>query len=314
MGEFDFFLKWRLTHQCNLMCPYCIRRLCDPVDSEKLKDEEAKLIKAAAQISEKIDELKFDNIKVELIGGEPTLFELTRLIDNFSAKKHITFHLTSNMSRPKEWYAELADKIKSKGYEMSITCSYHYLSQSLDSYFDKVDAIKSKVWHLMCEMPSLEENQEQVAEFYKRVQEKGLEYAIEADFREGKADVRKNIFVASSRAKNPRITVTYDDGTQQKYLTRNMMWSKDDAENIVEQKRIVLDGEYCDACYRTMYVDWHDGVIQAIQRDENRQDADCCRKWVLVRDWCPLSEPIPCHNYCSLCGLMSVSSKKEDLI
>lgn len=313
MGEYDFFIKWRMTWQCNLMCPYCVRgKGTKEVNQDRLQFEFEKLKKTAITLSQKIDEITFDNIKIELIGGEVTIFDLVEILKGFTTKKNITFHLTSNMSKDAEYYKELATFIKSKGYNLSITCSYHYLSQSLDSFIFKCNAIKNDVLHLMTEMPSLEENQKEVQDFYERVQKENLEYAIEGDFRVD--GTLKDLFIASSRKENPRVTVTYDDGTIKKYKTRNAMWrDQKDVEN-VDHCRWIKNDKYCDACYKTMYIDWRGDRIIAVQRSENHPYGDMCRPEVSIEDWSQLPEPIKCHNVCDLCGLMSVSEKKENLL
>lgn len=314
MGEYNFFIKWRMTWMCNLLCPYCIRtkgKTLKPIEEQRKEFEFEKLKQTAVDLSRIIDNITFDNIKVELIGGEVTIFDLVEILKGFTTKKHVTFHLTSNMSQTAEYYTELADFIKSKGYELSITCSYHYLSQSLDSFIFKVNAIKGRVKHLMTEMPSLLENQKEVKEFYKRVEEEKLEYAIEGDFRHN--HTQDKCFIASSRKENPRITVTFDDGTTTKYKTRNAMWRDMEGVENVECCRYISGDKYCDACYKTLYIDWRGDIIIAVQRSENHPEGYMCRPEVKVSEWEQLDEPMKCHNPCTLCGLMSISNTKEDL-
>ena len=87
-----FYIKWRLFNACNYHCSYCIRK-----DLDKANNTFDTLIEYA----KKLNSVKIP-FRLELIGGEPTLIDLKKLISYIENKnlKSIYIYLRQKSAVP----------------------------------------------------------------------------------------------------------------------------------------------------------------------------------------------------------------------
>ncbi len=299
----DCIIKWRLTEMCNINCSYCIRgwRTDRSVDKEKLTIQEDRLCDVMEHISNLLNNTNFHNVKIDLIGGEVTIFNLQRILSHIRTDKITKIQVTTNMMRDIDYYIRLADLLQSKNINLSITASFHYEFQSIDKYFEKVIALKDKVSILTCEMVSNIKNQNLCKQFSEKCKLENLYYMIEADLREKSFNDRKNgLFIDSNKPfNNSRYEVTFTDGTKKKYKTRNMLLTDESVEENYKLKYIRTSGYLCTNSTNFFYLDFD--IVHG-----RTEKSDSCSNCMPIEDF-KFLPPKRCPvDYCTLCGHMSL--------
>lgn len=299
----DFIIKWRMTEICNLKCSYCIRgwRGNREFDKEILSAQEKRLCEIAEKLSSILDKTRFNNIKIDLIGGEVTLLDLKEILSHLATKKITKIQVTTNFMKDADYYASLAFYLKERGITLSMTASFHYEFQSFEKYFEKVCEVKDKVGIFTAEIVSNEKNQPLCRKFQAKCKELGINYMIEADLRNSSKTAReKGLLVDSNKpSKIPRYKAIFTDNTQKFYTTRNQFLTD---KNIIENsdlKYMKTKGYYCTNTSDFFYLDFD----MAVGRTEQ---SDSCTNRMPIEDFNVLP-PRKCpHNKCSLCGHMSL--------
>lgn len=300
-SPFDLVIKWRITNQCNAHCSYCIHgksitNICD-IERDLLKAIENS--KYVNNLINKHPEKKI--IKLELIGGEVSLFDIKKILDNINRLNAL--NITTNLLRDLDYYIDLADYCRERNIDLSVTASFHPESISLEKYVYKISSLKPKINKLCGEMVSLADNQELVKEFIKAFEELDVDYMVDKDFR--RLDDKSDLIGTSKKThRNPRYTVVFNDNEERVYTSRNQLMT--DA-NILEnrhQKYIQCYGLYCTHSYDFVYID-----IDTVIGWSKDSDSDNCRVKQSIKEFDLLSSPRICKQSglgCTLCGTFSV--------
>ena len=211
----DFTIRWQITYMCNLSCPYCIqfKKRVD-FDRELLFIEQQKNEFTAKKINSLIEQSKFKNVHFSIVGGEASLFDIQRIMENIPTRKIKTFHFISNMTAPVEFYINLSNYLKNRGCKFELLCSYHEQTD-LESFFKKAKEVKQTGAIVRCEKVSLgNENKEECKLFIERCSSENLLYKIDGDSRVPAIEwEHKGIFAT---AEVPIKQVEFMDGTFKK--------------------------------------------------------------------------------------------------
>lgn len=285
----DFEIRWQITYMCNLSCYYCIqyKKRVD-FDKDLLFIEQKKNELTAKKINSLIEQSKFENVQFSMVGGEASLFDIQRIMENIPTRKIKTFHLISNMTAPVEFYINLSNYLKSRGCKFELLCSYHEQTD-LESFFKKAKEVKQTDAIVSCEKVSLGlENKEECKLFIERCRSENLIYKIDGDSRVPVNEWgRKGIFAT---AEVPIKQVEFMDGTFKKYNSRSELVSDHD---ILESYKIntqglILKGFKCSSTNNFL------NIIDS-------QVMHCSDSWSLDR-FKLKDEPIICtKNKCSCC-------------
>ena len=187
--EYDLVIKWRLTDLCNYKCSYCLRNWKDregekriTPTKERLQKEEDRAIKTSSCINQLIEKHNFKNVKIDLIGGEVSIFDLKSIISNITSPALKKIYITTNLSRNVNYYIDLVNYLQGRGIEISIMASYHSEFTSFDKYFEKIQTLEPLLGdYLKCEIVSRIDNQDDCIKFRDKCNELDVNYAIEAD-------------------------------------------------------------------------------------------------------------------------------------
>lgn len=299
----DLVIKWRMTEMCNINCSYCIRssRGDKTINQDKLKEQENRLCEVAKALSNLIDKNDRKNVKLDLIGGEVTILNLQKILSNISTTKITKIQITTNLMRDADYYINLINLLHQKGIRLSMTASCHYEFQNLDKYFEKAEILKDKADIFTAEIVSNDNSQELCKEFKKRCEELNLYYMIEADLRMQSFASRQNGLMVGGRKPNgiPRYKVTFTDGSEEIYQTRNSFLYDKTVEENVMQKMIHTEDMYCTNSWNFFYVDFD----MVGGRTENN---DSCTNRMKIEDFKLISPKKCIHTNCTLCGHMSL--------
>lgn len=277
----SFVIKWRLTNMCNFSCPYCIQKYqkySQPYDPQQLVKEQTLLERTASVLDSKLTR----ETKLELIGGEPTLFDLQSILSHFNNLARI--QITTNLARPLSYFISLIDYCHKCNIFISLTCSKH--PQCTD-YYDKVLMLKKKADIVTCEIVSRVENQEEVKEFQQWCEDNDCYYMIEQDLSWCYTGSPKPNLLFG--AKKPDGRPRYIDDTGREYKTRN--------EFLSEQPDGVLEGLKMCSCHK-------DSVY--VKQDKVKY---CDTDWIPIEEWVWKDEWVECDKRCTLCGHQSIIMK-----
>jgi len=329
-----FTIKWRLLETCNYKCSYCIRNVRnDRRNEEHLSTEEyCEIAKDIALFVNKIN--NFDKIKIELIGGEPSLLDLNSiLISLFNNTDRVkAIHMTTNFFNTFDYYKDLYELTENNNCKFSITASFHEEYENINNYFDKIllvrDFIKNMSGNINCEIVHRENNDNIVREFKEMCISNNLEYKIEEDLINGKDyntrtsnmiksekyyyyDKENNKLYWSKEKKdgykicNGRYLIIYDDGETESVNTRNELFAIQNTNALTGTRGLLIDKTY----YCTAGYNFIDLVKDKVVFCRYREKID-------IKDFNPINlENTLCticstgnNGICTFCGSLSLSN------
>lgn len=301
--------KWRITDFCNYDCSYCIhtthQRTQEP---EKDKERCQTSIQYVRRICEEMSANTGKKIKMQPIGGEVTVFpwfidfvkELTADAPWFEC-----VNLTSNFSRPNDWWRELS---KSSSAPITATVSYHPegYKDGMEDFVSRLAELQKEgvFGHVKAETVYNEEFQH-AEEFSKLCKEKGVICVVDLDLRK-EWDGESNPHKYTHRKKRNRYRVSFDDGTTTEFQSRNEFLK---LYSVKDGRFIDCNGFNCSMLYDYIYCDRDTiaGCHPIFPKDGNGYCNSCH-----VKDFHPLKTISPCpkservYHYCSICGNMSL--------
>lgn len=301
--EYQLNIKWRLTDCCNYNCSYCIRK--DKLDNIKNIKSDQKLIEdTIPEIARLILESN-KTTRIELIGGEVSILDLeTILLNLFKSTNNLIkrINITSNFSRDVSYYNNLIDICTNYGVELFMTFSWHKEYTQLNSFIDKLKLLTiSDFISVKVEMVNTLDNKKDVNDFIEICSLNNIDYSVDADVN---VKVANNLITTTNERKKPGYIITKDDNTIE---TCNSIRELVKKYGIYETNKIMLKDYYCTLDYNYVYVD------KNLHIGYNKW-ANKCKIPEPISDFHLLKEPIICPKGCSLCGHMSVSKNKEELI
>jgi MoaA/NifB/PqqE/SkfB family radical SAM enzyme len=139
-----YMISWKMTNWCNYQCPYCIAAHSD---SDRTYIKQEVLEQYAQKIKNFIDnelslQLNNRNIKINLIGGEVTYYNLINIIKILKCNYLKEISITTNLSQSLDYFIELNNFCKENNIKLALTASYHEEFGTINSFIDKVLQIK----------------------------------------------------------------------------------------------------------------------------------------------------------------------------
>lgn len=276
-------IKWRITEACNYHCSYCIRRpLVEKANPENIKAALA-VLPDVINLAERLANRHNMKVKIDLIGGEVSLHKETLdIVKGLGDSEAIgKINITTNLSQPVDWYLDLIDKSKKK---ISITASFHPEYADLDEFLEKAFTL-SKVCQFKAETVITAEANH-IDKFVAFCESHNMYYMCEENLFDPslRGQAKKNIKEVA------RYQVTFDDGTEEYFNTRNEVIKTYGTEGML----IDTTEMKCSRDYDYIY----------IERDEVLSCTSSCH----IRDFRLYPRPHPCpRGKCTLCGHMTLS-------
>lgn len=306
-----FVIKWRITQMCDLRCSYCAQRKIRQEFTFARRAAETETLRNAAQdISALMDRLpEGTRVKLELVGGEVSLFDVEGLLSLVTSPRLVRVHMTTNFMRSADYYNSLALYLHARGVEFTLMCSFHYEFASMEKYISKALAVRENCNIFACEVVSNENNQELCAAFRARCEELGLEYSIDMDTRWEKASLRKEgkLLGCGRRVqKNPRYVAVLEEAGnrfERTYMTRNDFVTDGSIRENLRNKVLLTKGYICTHSWDYVYIE----ADKAVGRTTESKD---CKNRMPIANFIPIP-PCECQqNGCTLCGQMSLLGKE----
>jgi len=133
LNKNSYFIKWYMNTWCNYHCPYCIQ---GDKSTNKESQEEQEI--RAGKLNQILLNNKIDKpLNIRLLGGECTIYDLTKILDKFSLPISL-FSLTTNFSRDLNYFKKLYLYCKQKHIQFNLTCSWH--EENLE-FFSKLEQL-----------------------------------------------------------------------------------------------------------------------------------------------------------------------------
>jgi len=140
LGMFD--VMWSLTTWCNYKCSYCFQQphtnFMKPINE---------ILYEASRINEIILDYKKTNVRLSLLGGEITYYDLIKVLEKFTCNLTRVV-LVTNFSQRFEYFTRLYEYCKNRNIHLQLMCSYHEVG---DEFFEKY--IKLVKWCLDNDQP-----------------------------------------------------------------------------------------------------------------------------------------------------------------
>lgn len=307
--ENSAIFKWRMTDVCNYHCSYCLHFTHDrPQEPDKDKQRCWDSIPHVKRICEEMSDNTNKKIKIQLIGGEVTVFSwlpdfLKEITTETPWLKCV--NITSNFSRDNDWWINLS---KSSNVPITATMSYHPegYRDGMEDFIERIATLQSEnvFWYVKAETVYCDEFQH-AKEFSELCKEKGVDCLIDSDLRK-KGSKTVNPHKYTHKEKGSRYSVSFDDGTTKDFQSRNEFLKLYAAK---DGKYVDCDGFNCSMLYDHIYCD-RDTIVGCHPIFPKDDDGYCnsCH----VKDFHPFKTISPCprsgkaHHYCTICGNMSL--------
>lgn len=303
LSKYGLNIKWRLTNCCNFSCDYCVRK--NKTENLKNLNKDIEIIEQTIpQISRIILEKRLPT-RIELIGGEVSLFDLPSIIKKiyYSTEGYVKkINITTNLSRSEKYYNDIIDTCKKFKINLGLTASWHKKNLSIEKYFNKINNINihEDGINFLCEMVSLRDNLKDVEDFIINCDKRGINYIIDADVKESQ---RSNLITSSSKDKENVFKIIKE--TNECEYSKSLRELNSKYGNL-NGNFINLQGYFCSIDSDFVYIDknMHVGPL------ENSED---CKIYQPIEDFHFREKYKFCYKGCSLCGFMSVSRNYDDL-
>lgn len=296
-------IKWRLTTWCNYNCSYCVQTLVRKFDKTKKTDFD-RLLSAAKDINMFLEESTRD-VKILLIGGEVSWYDLETLIAAIPSKKLKILSFSTNLSNSSDYYISLAKYLHSRGITLDLVCSLHKEYVQPEAFINKVLHIReaAEMKSIRLEMVVNHKTEALYAMVKSTCEKNALDYRFDYDITE--SEEYRSHGLAVSSYKNPRYTVTFDDGTKDYTISNSQLLNLRNGQ--CANSRFLSEGFYCTRGLSYLSID-----VDMVS------DNDICiprEKFVPVRDYHLQTEPHLCteKNGCLLYGDISIAKNKEDI-
>lgn len=298
-------IKWRFSYMCNYKCPYCIQGTHDKdLDLDLLKEQENVLTETAKKISDLIERSQWNSAKIELVGGEVTIYDLKKILGQITSDKLKRIAIVSNMSQSAEWYISLYDFLKERGVELGLTGSYHDTETDLETFIEKAAKINEHFKLFKVETVSTVDNQDMVKAFQKKCIENNLDYIIENDRRwMYRHDYEIFSLISKPGKKKDRYRLITADGETRIYTSRFELTLDNEIEDSVNNFGIDtrVSSLNCSQGWDYVYVEYD--KIKGRCKENNK-----CNNVIAIENY-EFIEPKKCFGIrCSMCGHMSLFS------
>ena len=178
-----FKISWKMTHLCPYACSYCY--MSNAVEKAKMcKDNptQKKVEEIASHFDEMLSKLadEKDEVQLHLIGGEPSVFDLIKVIAKIKDKRLRYISVASNIYRDYPYWEKLITYCKLREIDIGVSASFHLeqldTKKKRDEYANKVIGLK-----LQCKAVVNNENIKDYKPYFDRFMEanRAIEITLE---------------------------------------------------------------------------------------------------------------------------------------
>lgn len=293
-------IKWRLTDACVYNCAYCIRRSLAQRPNLSLDYNRCLLsLQHINRIAKELNETTNKPVKIDLIGGEPTVInELGKLIGGFDKAYIKKVNITSNFYRDNKYWEELL----AYGIPITATFSYHpdFCKEPIESFCRRVrELCDDGLAYGKCETV-LTEGATHIDELVHICQVLGVDYMVEGDLQNPRLKGINQSLI--SKPGKPRYEVVDDEGEIRLFDTRNS-FLKEYGEN---GNSIITTDLLCSRDHDYVYIE-QDMVMHCARSPEHISE------FSVLREYNPCGRSGTQMPMCTLCGNISVRHKNYSL-
>ena len=311
-NECDAIVKWRLTRNCNFKCSYCIQQECRKIQGffGTLEEDIKKCMSAVKNVSRIIDEMPSDDVRLTLVGGECTLFDLEELLSKITSKKMKSVYIVTNFHKKTGYFKSLADMLSKRECKLSLCASWHAEFLSFEEYSSKMLELKKYPnISIKGEKGILKGDADNIEKFIQFCKDNDIPYLTDYDSRERLTDEDKEERKKFATIhKLPSARIFTDNGTTEDILSLSELLTGDvdcesDCQKAKGQKGFRAKGWYCSRDMDNVY------IMQNIHMGTSEGE---CRQFSNLSQFHPSKVPIKCpFSVCNLCGGMSIAQDRE---
>lgn len=289
----NYSIKWRITDKCNYRCSYCTRK------QHNYKDlVETDLIANAKLINQFCDLKKTPLIDLQLLGGEPTILELDKILNELTSDNIDRIRLTTNLSKPYGYFFKLLSEIdKLNVRQFLITASYHEEFCNLNEFIEKCKILNmfklsnNKRFKLKLDTVYTGKNKQDMLDFISNCEKFKLSYRVNNDVNQSNIPDDLSLEKPMSNEKLS-YTVSYSNGFTENFKTKN---------DLITKLKINPLGYFCSASKNGLYI-----------KDNDVYDvpAKCKHKLCDISELSniQLKSKICEFTKCNFCGNFSIST------
>lgn len=140
VSQYDYCVSWKVNSLCNFNCYFCLQKgsNSNSFSKEELENNYKELSVTLDKINAELIDLHDKYILINLIGGEPTLSDLPRLLSNLNCGDNkIKIAIISNLSCTDEYINRLR-LLCNKQLKIHFNPSLHETETSADLFIEKV--------------------------------------------------------------------------------------------------------------------------------------------------------------------------------
>lgn len=284
-------LKVLLPKVCNYRCSYCFQKKEEgPYDPHFFTPNKLKIMDSIIQ--------RFSIDRIALIGGEPTLFDLSPLI-KYSWSHHIKeYFITTNFSQSNDYFLKMLRSANEASTSLKLCCSLHEEFVDFKQFVQKVNNLFDKgLNHVAVEFVVAKNNLDccfQIIDYIKRHLHKDIFFLIDCDLFDEEIKKYYETHSISHRihAKGINYSVEYEDGEQKLFPRQELRLQAIQGTKYCITDLVLSETNNLSSCYRELGPT--DGLLTAC-------------------DWLHDEEKFKCpQTYCRFCDSPHIFFKKED--
>lgn len=134
-------IKWTMSRWCNYHCDYCI--IPQDAKNETFPQLET-LIEQGKELNNYIEKMEYENIRLNLIGGEVTFFDLETIFEkSLTSKKIKEVFIVTNLSNKLEYYTSLKHFLEQRNIRLHYSVSFHVAEvNNYQEFIKKVNTLE----------------------------------------------------------------------------------------------------------------------------------------------------------------------------
>lgn len=244
-------LKVMLPKVCNYRCSYCFQKKKDGPYNPCFFTPQ-KLTAIGSMIE------KFNIERIELIGGEPTVFDIFPLIDYIRDYPIKEFFIITNFSQPNGYFLKLHQSLEKMGTVLKLCCSLHDEFVDYREFVDKINNLFDQgISHIAVEFVVARINLEncvQIIEYLKKNLHEGLFVFIDCDMfdEEVKAFYKNHRLSQDINANGMDVSVSYEDGEQTFFPRQELRLRSFSEEKYCITDFVLSESGMINSCYREL--------------------------------------------------------------
>ena len=244
-------LKILLPQVCNYRCSYCFQKKLDgPYDPDFFTHEKMDIIGAIIKL--------IGVERLTLIGGEPTLFDLFPLIRYITNYPIREIFITTNFSRPNDYFLRMQQVAKDSGTTIKLCCSLHDEFVDYTEFVEKTNDLFDKgQHHVAIEYVVSRNNKDnciQIIDYIKSHLHKGIFLLIDCDVldEEMKKFYKEQHLHHAIYAEGIDFNVFYEDGEQESFPRQALRLREISGEKYCVTDLVLSESNTLRSCYREL--------------------------------------------------------------